>query len=303
MGQGRWDPGVWDDYATTHVVGKTTAAVFTSSSMKQTYDPAQITMRESRDSDDNPNSTPIIIAADVTGSMGKVADALLRDGLNTLATEIYARKPVSDPHIMVMAVGDAEYDQAPLQVTQFEADISLADQVKELWLERGGGINSGESYMLPYLFAARKTVSDSMTKRSKKGYLVTVGDEPVLHSVTSRQSQRFLGLQEKDLTTEECIALASEFYEIFHVILVERIPSSRRDAVINQWNKLLPQRVILLEDHTKLAETVVSAIQITEGAKKADVANSWGGGTSIVVADAVRSLKDGSGSTGVRRLA
>jgi len=305
MGSGRWSAADWTAYSSSHVVGKPTAAVFASAAMKAPYDPAQVSVRESRDSADNPASTPIILAADVTGSMGRVADALMRDGLNTLATEIYDRRPVSDPHIMVMAVGDAECDRAPLQVTQFEADIRLADQVRDLWLERGGGPNAGESYMLPHLFAAKKTVSDAWEKRRRKGYLFTIGDEPTLESVTADQAARFLGIQiPRDLPVQECIDMASERFEVFHVVVSERIGNGLRlDHILGQWNRLLPQRVIVLNDHTKIAETVVSAIQVTEGASKADVAASWGGGTAMVVAEAVRALRETGGAGGVRRLA
>ena len=71
---------------------------------------------------------------DVTGSMGMIADALARKGLGTMVEEILARKPVSDPHIMCMGIGDVLYDRAPLQVTQFEADIRIAEQLEKLWL-------------------------------------------------------------------------------------------------------------------------------------------------------------------------
>ncbi len=73
--------------------------------------------------------------------------------------------------------------------------------------------------------------------------------------------------------------------------------------MLSQWNGLLPQRVIVLDDHTKIAETVVSAIQIAEGASKADVAGSWGGGTDLVVAEAVHALRETGTAGGVRRLA
>ena len=302
MGTGRWDSGTWNSYSTVHVAGKSSTAVFSSKKMKDDFDPAQINVRESRDSADNPNSTPIIVGVDVTGSMGIIADNLIRNGLDTLATEIYARKPVSDPHVMALAIGDAYVDQAPLQATQFEADIRIAKQLQELWLEKGGGPNDGESYNLAHLFAAEKTVSDAWEKRRKKGYLFTIGDEPVLEQVTSDQASKFLGLQTPTLSTEECIRMASAKYEVFHVVINEKRRSFGIDPIV-QWKSLLPQRVIVLNDHTKLAETIVSAIQVAEGAKKADVASSWSGGTSMVVAGAIQDLVEVGASTGVRRLA
>ena len=39
--------------------------------------------------------------------------------------------PVADPHMMIMGVGDAWCDRAPLQVTQFEPDIRIAEQLTD----------------------------------------------------------------------------------------------------------------------------------------------------------------------------
>ncbi|MEP3667024.1 MAG: hypothetical protein ABJN42_09870, partial [Roseibium sp.] len=164
MGNGRWDANAWSGYAASAVKGKTRTQIFTSSGMQDEFNPAKIDMRESRDSADNPMSTPIMLASDVTGSMGMIAETLIREHLNKLATEIYDRKPVTDPHIMMAAVGDAKTDRAPLQVTQFEADIRVAEQATKLWLEGYGGGNGGESYLLAPLFAATKVSADAIEK-------------------------------------------------------------------------------------------------------------------------------------------
>jgi hypothetical protein len=110
--------------------------------------------------------------------MGDIPDAFVREGLGTLINEILVRKPASDPQVMIMGFGDAWTDQAPLQATQFEPDIRIAEQLKDIYLEGGGGGNGFESYSLPWYFAARKTAIDCFVKRAKKGYLFTVGDEP-----------------------------------------------------------------------------------------------------------------------------
>lgn len=303
MGFARWSASDWDSYSTKHVAGKSSREIFTSSKMKDPYDPAKIEFRESRDSDINPNSTPIILASDVTGSMGMIAETMIRKGLNTVATEIYNRKPVSDPHIMAMAFGDAECDSAPLQVTQFEGDIKIAEQLKELYIERGGGANGGESYMLPHVFAAMKTRTDAFEKRRKKGYLFTIGDEPTLNGVTKDQAKKFLDLDlQANLSAEDCVNLASRTYEVFHVVL-STVGHARRDlaSVKETFEPILPQRILYVEDPDKVAESIVSAIQVCEGANKVDVTKSWSGDTSLVVANAIRDLAAG-GNTGVRRL-
>src|SRR5262245_8354805 len=122
MGTARWDPADWATYASS-TAGRTTSGIFTSSALHPDLDPKLCKVRESRDSALNPASNAIIVGLDVTGSMGMIADALARRGLGVLVEELLARKPVSDPHIMAMGVGDAWCDRVPLQVTQFEADI------------------------------------------------------------------------------------------------------------------------------------------------------------------------------------
>lgn len=290
MGNGRWDPSDWDVYAKTTVKGKSQAQVFTSRSMVKDYDPAGIVKRESCDSADNPNSTPIILASDVTGSMGMIAHTLMEKGLNTLATEIYDRQPVRDPHIMVMAVGDAKVDRAPLQVTQFEADICLADQVKELWIEGGGGGNGGESYSAAHVFAATKTDIDSLRKRGKKGYLFTIGDEPIHDGMTREEMDRVLGLDmEADLSAAECLAMAQRNWEVYHIVLInEGHCRYDKQRVLDSWEAILPGRTIPLEDVSKLAEVVTSIMQVNEGASKDQVVRSWSGDTSLVVSSALK---------------
>jgi hypothetical protein len=298
MGGGRWTATDWNTYSSAKVAGKTTAQVFTSTGMKPEFDPANVQFRESRDSADNPKSRPIILGCDVTGSMGMVAETLIRGGINDLATDIQAEKEIGDPHVMVMAIGDANSDKAPLQVTQFEADIRIADQTIQLWIEKGGGINSGESYPLAYLFAAKKIVADAF-KRGQKGFLFTIGDEPPV-GVTVKQAKDFLGIDiATDLSAAECAVLALEHFEVFHVVLVNEGYSAAggREAVLRAWEEVLPQRLILLEDITKLSEAVVAAIRIADGKSKAAAS------TSVAVANAVRTLAErGKPSRGVARL-
>lgn len=303
-GDARWDSSSWKTYSDAHVKGKTADKIFTSRSMKDAYNPRLISLRESRDSALNPNSTPVSLFLDVTGSMGQLAHLMMQGGLNTAATELLARAPVSDPHIMLGAVGDAECDSAPLQLTQWESSTVLAEQTKDLWIEGGGGANTGESYMGPHVFLSFKSEIDCV-KRGRKGYLVTIGDEPTL-GITRAQAKKFFDVDlQADLSTEDCVALAEERFEVLHVVVAEGhgCYGHRRSAVLSQWNRLLPQRVLVLEDHTKLAETVVSAIQVIEGASKAAVAGSWADkSTALAVAGAVSSLAERTAPKGIRRI-
>lgn len=293
MGGGTFDPGKYRAYADT-TVGKTTAEVFTSTSMKAALDPKGVKVRESRDSDDSPQATPIIVGTDVTGSMGELAGVIARKGLGTIFESILDRKPVTNPHLMFMAIGDVACDQAPLQVSQFEADNRIVEQLAETYIERGGGGNGWESYELPWYFAANHTIHDSLIKRGKRGYMFTVGDEPIGPGLKKSQLVRFLDDgAERDYTTRECLEAAQRMYDVYHIVVREGHARMDMDGVLKTWRPLLGQRLIVLDDYTKLAETIVSAIEVAEGRDAAASAAGWGDGSHAVLA-AVKHLPKGA---------
>lgn len=176
MGCGSWTPRDWDNYSKSSIAGKSAAGIYTSKMMKAEFDPKDIPVRESRDSADHPSSNAIIIGLDVTGSMSDILEGVAKK-LNVLVSEILDRKPVTDPQIMFNAIGDAMCDTTPFQATQFESDIRIAEQLTQLYFERGGGGNGFESYPLAWYFAAMHTDIDCLNERNQKGFLFTMGDD------------------------------------------------------------------------------------------------------------------------------
>jgi len=251
MGASRWNSHDWDIYVSS-TAGLTVREIFSRGSIHPKLDPLQIRMRESCDSDINPNSTPIIVAVDETGSMGILAENLIRRGLGVLIEEIYNRKPVPDPHVMCMAFGDAWFDRAPLQVTQFEADICLVSQVADFWIEGNGGGNNFESYNLPWYFAATRTRCDSFLKRGKKGYLFTVGDEPPAPRLLAKHAKSIFGdSTERDIDTKEILQMVSQSWDVFHIMIEEgNYFRGHADQTKKAWNDLLGQKAIPLSDHS-----------------------------------------------------
>lgn len=288
MGSGRWDPGQWASYSST-AQAKTQQQIFTSTSLADELNPAKFSVRESRDSDHNPRSTPIILATDVTGSMGYLAEQIVKSGLGVIMKEIYDRKPVSDPHVMCMGIGDAFVDRAPIQMTQFEAEVDpLTRQLEKVYIEHGGGGNGGESYLAAWYGAAFRTACDAFEKRQKKGYLFTMGDEKCHDVLSGSQIRSFFGGTEtpRDLTARQLLDAAQKDWEVFHLIVGSYSYHGSEPA----WKKLLGERAIVVSDDSKLAEIIVSTIQVVEGASVNDVADSWSGDTSVAVRDALSSL-------------
>lgn len=185
MGSGSWSDASFRSYSTN--LGRTVSTngavtgsysnqeIFRSRELNPLLDPKNV-IRECCDCEEHPNVVPVILALDVTGSMGDVAVEVAKK-LNVVMTELYEKVP--DVQIMAMGIGDMACDDTPCQATQFESDIRIADQMEKIYFEFGGGGNGYESYTLPWYFALKHTKIDAIDKRGKKGIIITMGDEPL----------------------------------------------------------------------------------------------------------------------------
>jgi hypothetical protein len=294
MGSTRFNPSDYAAYATS--TAHRTVHDYATTTMKTDFDPKLIKVRESVMSAANPHPTPIIVGLDVSGSMGRVVEACRR-GLGTLFEETIKRQPVSDPHVLAMAIGDMECDRFPVQATQFEADpVTIGKQIEQLTIERGGGGNDHESYLGPWYFAAMRTSCDAF-KEGRKGYLFTVGDERPQMKLRKEEIARWFGDQPtRDYTASELLAVIERDWHVFH-ILVEEGDYMRGAAAgtTRAWREVMGQRAILLSDHRKMAEVIISTIEVTEGRGADEVAASWSGGTDLVVRRAIEGLPAGLG--------
>lgn len=291
MGYSRWSSKDWATYSNktkTMSVDK----IYTSTSMNNLLDPKDAKIRESRDSDLNPESTAVIVGTDITGSMGMLAEIVAKKSLGTVIEEIIARKPVTDPHVMVACFGDVRCDSAPLQVTQFEASNVLVDQLEKMYIERGGGGNSSESEDALWYYAATHTSIDCFDKRHTKGFLFTAGDECFPLGMDKEHIKQFIGDNvQVDYKAEELLAMVQRMYNVYHITIQESgFYRSYSDRVESTWREHLGQHVIPCSDHTKLAEIIVSTIQAAIGLDKKTVAASWDGSTSVVVANAIKDI-------------
>jgi len=278
--------------ATTYAKAATAQDAFKARSLDPYLDPKTFMVRESRNSDGNPKSTPCIFALDVTGSMGSIALEIAKEGLGILLKEVIDRKPVSDPHLMFMGIGDVLCDTAPLQASQFETDMKIVDQLGKLWVEGCGGGNSFESYNLPWHFAAYHTSADAFEKDNRKGFIFTFGDERCPPDLTAEDLIRVYGnRQEPVATNKELLENLANKYHVFHMI-IEEGQAMRYDGknVKDSWQSVLGQRAIPVSDYKKLPEIIVSTMQIVAGEDTASVIKSWASDTAVVVSNAVRNL-------------
>ena len=302
MGHGSYTSSDWAKLQSSRNIkaDSKVSDLYQSRGMKAIYDPSRIKVRESRDSKDNPLSTAIIVGLDVTGSMGYLSEEIAKHSLNKTMLEIYDKQPVTNPHIMFQAIGDSKSDRAPLQATQFEADIRIAEQLLDVFFESGGGGNGGESYCLPWYFADMHTDIDCYNKRGKKGYIFTIGDECCHETLTREEIKRVFGDDvERDYSAKELYQAAAKKYNVYHIVM--KAGSYKVQNSGQAWAKLIPGHVVELEpDRLKyLAELFVSVMQLQEGRNKKDIVEQWSDGEArLVIAETLGGLVIGDQKKG-----
>lgn len=221
-------------------------------------------MRESRDSDEHPDSVAIAVIFDVTGSMG-VVPQVLQTKLGKLMQVLVQHGYVAHPQILFGAVGDANCDAVPLQVGQFESGLEMDDDLGKIYLEGGGGGQIHESYELAIYFVARHTSIDCYNKRGHKGYLFTIGDEKPYSTVRRGQVHQLIGDGlTHDMPLRQIIGDVQRHYEYFHIIPTDTSHGKSPD-VQERWRALLGERVLLLDDAATVCETIALAIGLCEG--------------------------------------
>ncbi len=239
---------------------KSKEEIFTNRKICESMIPTGVKIRESRDSDEHPNSVPIIIGLDVTGSMLTVPHFLVKDGLPKLMEKIM-EAGVPDPQLLFLAIGDHKNDSAPLQIGQFESNDELLDKwLTSTFLEGRGGNNGGESYLLAWYFAAFHTSHDAMDKRGQKGIMITIGDEPTHNTLDLGSIKKIMGESEADFTADELLRLAQEKYEVYHLHITETRVGSFKETQ-DGWKNLLGDNAILVNKKEDVA-AIISDIVI-----------------------------------------
>jgi hypothetical protein len=270
MGFSNWSDAAYDSRQNQRQTTNQTAFTYDQqvrqSGVVKVHDqmnPRDVT-RESRDSDDHPNSLSIGVIFDVTGSMGTVP-RVLQTKLGALMRLLIQKGYVDDPQILFGAVGDAYTDSVPLQMGQFESGLEMDDELGKIYLEGGGGGQVHETYELGVYFMARHTVIDCYEKRGHKGYLFTIGDEKPYAVVRRQHVQDLIGdALEHDIPVEQIVAEVQRRYEYFHIIPTNT-SHGENPEVQGRWKELLGERVLLLADEAAVCETIALAIGLCEG--------------------------------------
>lgn len=194
--------------------GRVSGQVFTTNRLKEVMNPKGV-IRECANSKEHPNTIPVILGLDVTGSMGSACKETA-EALNVIMTKLYEK--FKDIEFCIMGIGDFECDDAPLQVSQFESDVRIAQAIDNLYMEHGGGGNGYESYTAPWYFGLHNTKLDAYDEQDRKGIIITMGDEPLNPDLPKDYFKGYLGLKEVgSLETKKLYKEASEKFDIYHI--------------------------------------------------------------------------------------
>ena len=267
MGSGSFETSSFISYSTSR--GRTIDAkgTVTSDNLQDFYQQTHIhkdlnpykVVRECCDSDEHPNTIPVIIGLDVTGSMGRACIKTAQN-LNTIITSLYDK--FDDIEFMIMGIGDLAYDYAPIQASQFESDVRIAEHLDKVYMEHGGGGNGFESYTAAWYFGLHHTKLDCW-KRGKKGIIITMGDEPLNPYLPKYPLEKITGDNlEADVETKDLYELTKEKFDIYHIAIDDfddcyQVYKSRVDASFGD---------LLKEDYKistldKLPSTIVKCIE------------------------------------------
>ena len=249
MGGGAWTRATATNYvsASYAAYGATSLDDLAKLSVNQVYSARRIdplldpkgVIRECRDSKEHPATFPIILALDVTGSMGNAAK-MCAAKLNDIMENLYGK--VNDVEFLMMGIGDLNYDDAPIQATQFESDVRILDQTTKIYFEGGGGGNSYESYTAAWYFGLHNTDLDCW-KRGKKGIIITLGDEPLNPYLPGRALGNALGHPTQDVNTDELYKEVCEKFDVYHIVITDSHTADRYESSIRgSWGNLLGQR-------------------------------------------------------------
>lgn len=268
MGSGIWTTSSFRDYSAS--VGRTVDAagalstdaitrqtLFRRTSLSPELNPYN-KVRECRDSAEHPNTLPVILSLDVTGSMGNSAKEIASK-LNIIMETIFEN--TKDVEFMVQAIGDEDYDAVPFQMSQFESDIRIAKQLDQVYFEGGGGVNLWESYSYAW-YAAWKHCDLDVWKRGGKGIIITIGDEPLNPYIKSIYVEQVFGdkLQEAELATRDIYNAIKDKYDVYHICVSNYIIDEYKDEEFREV--LGNQNVYRIDrkDLSKLSNIIVDIV-------------------------------------------
>lgn len=225
-------------------------------------------IREARDSAEHPNSLPIILGFDGTGSQGDVPFQAIEE-FPKLFGLLLKKGYAVDPQIANVVYGDAYVDDVPLQFSQFESDNRIDDSLDKIYVEHGGGGNSGETQSLLWEFINRHVVTDAWEKRGKKGYLFLLADEVSL-PIRKEHYLKAVGMTENEAGYQDAPPMEAQVEALtekwnVYIILHDNWVAKNQGSRAFYTRLFGEDHVIPMESMKMVVPTIATIIGVSEG--------------------------------------
>jgi hypothetical protein len=198
------------------------------------------------------SKNPLIIAVDVTGSMASWPFEIF-DRLPLLFNTLSQYR--EDLEICFAAIGDANVDQWPLQVTTFASSFDLEQLLASLYGEGRGG-DAPESYGL---FAHWVNTHVEIPNATEPPFLIVFGDVTMHPQVPRAQVAHYLG----DPMGRDVDALAAwqQAARRWNTWFLRRPTGKLGDIVDQQWHKAIGgQKVFRIADEQRAVDYAMGLI-------------------------------------------
>ena len=197
---------------------------------------------------------------------------LIKGGFAEIMNSIY-EAGIVDPQVCFLGIGDPVYDDAPLQVAQFEtSDQTLDEWLESMWIEGGGGGNDSEGYILSWYFASRHTDCDAINKRNQKGILITIGDEYVTPKLTKHQIEDIFGDSvQRDIEHEDLYNEVSANWNVYHISMSYN--NSMSNKLKQSWNFMGDNHIMINRDPNSAIESIVNIVRLNNTTTSVETPN------------------------------
>ncbi len=277
MGHGSYTASDWAKLKTSRQLTEkqNVEEVFVKKDCDPRFNPRHIGTRECFDSEDHPHTTPIVVGLDVTGSMGYLAVKVAKEALNDLIMKLYSTDVIEDPALMCAAYGDG-WDSAPLQVTQFESDIRIAEQLLDLYFE-----NRGNGQVVPtclWEFLSRHTNIDAINKQNEKGFIFTIGDSAkIREDHVSETIATVVGDHIPGASVQSILREVQKKFHVFHIMIGgdqnKKILNGHKIVIDRSDIELLPA-IILGTIAMQKGKTIEEALELSDSIRKSSLINA-----------------------------
>lgn len=174
---------------------------------------------------------PVTLFFDDTASMDTFPLTYL-DKIKVFNGRLILDGLTKNPGISCAAIGDANWDKAPLQVCEFVSGDDLLDWFRRIWLEAGGGPYGMESYELMFWYYMQHV---TFTGNTIKPIIIAVLDEAFYPTIKKSLVWKFIGHDQmpEEVDTMEFFQEVRKKFDV-HIIIRKE---STTDETIALWKK------------------------------------------------------------------